>query len=77
MYAVFGVGFGSVNPPITYAAVSGMPNNQAGVAAAVASTSRQVGQALGVAVTGSILGAAVGSQIGVHLDRREPPRRGG
>jgi EmrB/QacA subfamily drug resistance transporter len=67
VYAVFGIGFGSVNPPITYAAVSGMPNNQAGVAAAVASTSRQVGQALGVAVTGSILGTAAGSQIGVHL----------
>ena len=49
---VFGIGFGMVNPPITYTAVSGMPNNQAGVAAAVASTSRQVGQALGVAVIG-------------------------
>jgi EmrB/QacA subfamily drug resistance transporter len=67
VYAVFGVGFGFVNPPITYTAVSGMPNSQAGVAAAVASTSRQVGQALGVAVMGSILGAAVGGQIDVHL----------
>jgi EmrB/QacA subfamily drug resistance transporter len=63
LYAVFGVGFGSVNPPITYAAVSGMPNNQAGVAAAVASTSRQLGQALGVALTGSILGTAVGGDV--------------
>jgi MFS family permease len=60
-YAIFGVGFGSVNPPITYTAVSGMPNNQAGVAAAVASTSRQVGQALGVALAGSILGVAAGA----------------
>jgi EmrB/QacA subfamily drug resistance transporter len=67
VYALFGVGFGWVNPPITYTAVSGMPNNQAGVAAAVASTSRQVGQALGVAVIGSILGAAVGSHIGAQL----------
>ena len=57
-YAIFGAGFGSVNPPITYTAVSGMPDNQAGVAAAVASTSRQVGQTLGVAVAGSILGSA-------------------
>jgi EmrB/QacA subfamily drug resistance transporter len=72
-YAVFGVGFGWVNPPITYTAVSGMPNNQAGVAAAVASTSRQVGQALGVAVIGSILGAAVGSQIGVNLASASHP----
>ena len=55
-YAIFGIGFGSVNPPITYTAVSGMPDNQAGVAAAIASTSRQVGQALGVAITGSCSG---------------------
>lgn len=72
-YAIFGVGFGSVNSPITYTAVSGMPDNQAGVAAAVASTSRQVGQTLGVAVTGSILGAAVGSGIGTHLASASHP----
>ncbi len=47
VYALYGMGFGAVNPPITYTAVSGMPNSQAGVAAAVASTSRQVGQTLG------------------------------
>ena len=64
-YALFGLGFGTVNSPITYTAVSGMPDNQAGVAAAVASTSRQVGQALGVAVTGSILGSAAGVGVGV------------
>lgn len=52
-YLVFGLGFGLVNPPITNTAVSGMPVAQAGVAAAVASTSRQVGQSVGVAVIGS------------------------
>jgi len=72
-YAIFGVGFGTVNAPITYTAVSGMPDNQAGVAAAVASTSRQVGQTLGVAVMGSILGAAVGSGIGTHLASASHP----
>ena len=51
-YLIFGFGFGLVNPPITQTAVSGMPAGQAGVAAAVASTSRQVGQSLGVAVVG-------------------------
>ena len=66
-YAIFGVGFGAVNPPITYAAVSGMPDNQAGVAAAVASTSRQVGQALGVAITGSILGTAAAAGARTEL----------
>jgi EmrB/QacA subfamily drug resistance transporter len=54
-YVIFGIGFGLVNGPITNAAVSGMPDAQAGVAAAVASVSRQVGQSLGVAVTGSLV----------------------
>ncbi len=66
-YAVFGLGFGAVNPPITYTAVSGMPNSQAGVAAAVASTSRQVGATLGVAVIGSIVGAAAAGSLGLGL----------
>ncbi|MEU8612459.1 DHA2 family efflux MFS transporter permease subunit, partial [Actinoplanes sp. NPDC048791] len=52
-YAMFGFGFGMVNAPITNTAVSGMPRAQAGVAAAIASTSRQVGAALGVAVVGA------------------------
>ncbi|MFD6326476.1 MFS transporter [Streptomyces sp. NPDC058442] len=60
-YVLFGVGFGFVNAPITNTAVSGMPRAQAGVAAAVASTSRQLGQALGVAVVGAVLAAGVGS----------------
>jgi MFS family permease len=54
-YLVFGIGNAMVNPPITNTAVSGMPRAQAGVAAAVASTSRQVGSALGVAVVGSVV----------------------
>jgi EmrB/QacA subfamily drug resistance transporter len=58
-YVVFGLGFGSLNAPITNSAASGMPRSQAGVAAAIASTSRQTGAALGVA----ILGAAVTSRI--------------
>jgi EmrB/QacA subfamily drug resistance transporter len=58
-YAVFGVGLGMVNAPITNTAVSGMPRAQAGLAAAVASTSRQVGTSLGVAVAGAIAGAGI------------------
>jgi EmrB/QacA subfamily drug resistance transporter len=54
-YVVFGTGFGALNAPITNAAVSGMPRSQAGVAAAVASTSRQVGASLGVAVLGAVV----------------------
>ncbi|GAA3822499.1 MFS transporter [Streptomyces coacervatus] len=60
-YVLFGVGFGFVNAPITNTAVSGMPRAQAGVAAAVASTSRQVGQTLGVAVVGAVLASGVGA----------------
>ncbi|MFF2525467.1 MFS transporter [Streptomyces liangshanensis] len=58
-YVIFGIGFGMVNAPITNTAVSGMPNSQAGVAAAVASTSRQIGQTLGVAVIGAVLAGGV------------------
>jgi EmrB/QacA subfamily drug resistance transporter len=56
-YIVFGIGFGLVNTPITNTAVSGMPRAQAGLAAAVASTSRQVGASLGVAISGTIAAA--------------------
>ncbi len=60
-FAFTGAGFGLVNAPITTAAVSGMPRAQAGVAAAIASTSRQVGATLGVAVSGAIVGIAATS----------------
>jgi EmrB/QacA subfamily drug resistance transporter len=60
-YFVFGIGFGMINPPITNTAVLGMPAAQAGVAAAVASTSRQVGQTLGVAVVGAVAAAGAGA----------------
>jgi EmrB/QacA subfamily drug resistance transporter len=58
-YVVLGIGNGMVNPPISNTAVSGMPRSQAGVAAAVASTSRQVGSSLGVALTGSAVASAL------------------
>jgi EmrB/QacA subfamily drug resistance transporter len=60
-YALFGVGFGMVNAPITNTAVSGMPKAQSGLAAAVASTSRQIGASLGVALAGTILGTHIHS----------------
>jgi EmrB/QacA subfamily drug resistance transporter len=59
-YLVFGLGFGLVNAPITNAAVSGMPRAQAGVASAIASTSRQVGSTLGVAVVGALVTSRIG-----------------
>ena len=63
-YLLFGVGTGMVNPPITNTAVTGMPPSQAGVAAAVASTSRQVGATLGVAVLGALAGGDMIKHLG-------------
>jgi EmrB/QacA subfamily drug resistance transporter len=63
-FALFGFGSALVNPPITNTAVSGMPPAQAGVASAVASTSRQVGMTLGVAALGAVAGGGLGSGIG-------------
>jgi EmrB/QacA subfamily drug resistance transporter len=63
-YVVFGIGFGFVNAPITNAAVSGMPRAQAGVASAIASTSRQIGATLGVAVVGALVTSKVGAVAG-------------
>lgn len=60
-YALFGAGIGIVNPPITNAAVSGLPAAQSGVASSLASTSRQVGQCLGVAVIGSVVAGYSGA----------------
>jgi EmrB/QacA subfamily drug resistance transporter len=66
-YTVFAAGFGLVNPPITNAAVSGMPRSQAGVAAAFASTSRQIGASLGVAVVGSLINTGASGHVGAGL----------
>jgi MFS family permease len=57
-YVVFGFGFAVVNAPITNTAVSGMPREQAGVAAATTSMSRQFGASLGVAITGAMVSSA-------------------
>ncbi|RJQ83577.1 MFS transporter [Amycolatopsis panacis] len=66
-YVLFGLGFGMVNAPITNAAVSGMPRAQAGVAAAIASTSRQVGASLGVAVIGAVVTGGAHGGFGAGL----------
>jgi EmrB/QacA subfamily drug resistance transporter len=72
-YVVFGVGFGFVNPPITNAAVSGMPRAQAGVASGLATTSRQLGQTLGVAVVGAIVTSRVGDSVHAGLSSASHP----
>jgi EmrB/QacA subfamily drug resistance transporter len=64
-HGVFGCGFALLNPPITNTAVNGMPPERAGVAAAVASTSRQAGQSFGVAVSGTVVATAASTAAGV------------
>jgi EmrB/QacA subfamily drug resistance transporter len=72
-YVLFGLGFGFVNAPITNAAVSGMPRAQAGVASAIATTSRQFGQTLGVAVVGAIVTSRVGESVHDNLSTASSP----
>ena len=67
-FGVYGIGFGIVNAPLTNAAVSGLPKDQAGTAAAVTSTSRQLGNSLGAAVFGSILAARLSGTGGTGTD---------
>jgi MFS family permease len=72
-FAVLGVGLGFVNTSITTAAVSGMPRSQAGVAAAVATTSRQVGQTLGVALVGAIVTTTFGNAATAEIAEASHP----
>jgi EmrB/QacA subfamily drug resistance transporter len=60
VYLLFGIAVGTINPPITNSAISGMPASMAGVAASLASAGRQTGTALGVAISGTIVGSALG-----------------
>ncbi|MGK3205115.1 MFS transporter [Amycolatopsis sp. MEPSY49] len=54
VYLLFGVFLGTVNPPITNTAISGMPGSMAGVAGSLASAGRQTGTTLGVALAGTV-----------------------
>ncbi|WP_435603894.1 MFS transporter [Streptomyces sp. bgisy130] len=56
VHLLFGVFLGAVNPPITNAALSGMPRSMAGLAGSLASTGRQTGTTLGVAISGTLIG---------------------
>jgi EmrB/QacA subfamily drug resistance transporter len=60
-YALFGVGVGFANAPITNTAVSALPAERAGVAGGITSTARQLGAAVGIAVAGGLLGSVLSS----------------
>jgi EmrB/QacA subfamily drug resistance transporter len=54
-YLLVGFGQGLINPPLTNAAVSGLPRDQAGVAGAIMTTARQIGSNLGIALVGAVI----------------------
>ncbi|MCX5343319.1 MFS transporter [Streptomyces atratus] len=70
VYVLFGFFLGTVNPPITNTAVSGMPRSMAGVATSLASAGRQTGTTLGVAISGTI-GGPVSARNGTAFTHAE------
>jgi predicted MFS family arabinose efflux permease len=50
---------GLLSPAITYGVMSGVPDEQAGLASGMNSSSRQLGQCLGVAITGTVLASGL------------------
>lgn len=68
-YLVFGAGYGLLNAPINHAALSGLPDDQSGVAAGMVSTAKQVGSALGVAVVGTMLVTSSGVSLAAGWDQ--------
>jgi EmrB/QacA subfamily drug resistance transporter len=72
IFAAFGITFGMVIVPINYAAMSGMPQNRAGAAAGITSTSKQVGISLGVALSGVLAGGALSPPVGSFAASADP-----
>ncbi|MEV6261842.1 MFS transporter [Streptomyces sp. NPDC051784] len=68
IHLLIGVFQGTVNPPITNTAVSGMPRSMAGAATALASAGRQTGTTLGVAIAGTIVGSSVAHGGSTYTD---------
>jgi EmrB/QacA subfamily drug resistance transporter len=58
-YALFGAGVGMLSPTVTHGVMSGVPDEQAGLASGMNSSSRQLGQCLGVAITGTVLASSL------------------
>jgi EmrB/QacA subfamily drug resistance transporter len=54
-FAVFGVGAGLMNVPLTNAVLDGMPTEQAGIASALLNNSRELAGLLGITVIGAVL----------------------
>jgi EmrB/QacA subfamily drug resistance transporter len=58
-----GIGMPSVMTPASAAALSGVPNDKAGVGSAVLNSSRQVGGSIGIALMGAIIAHELGGRL--------------
>jgi EmrB/QacA subfamily drug resistance transporter len=72
IFVAFGITFGMVTVPINYAAVSGMPQDRAGTAAGITSTSKQVGISVGVALSGVLAAGALSPPMGDFTAAADP-----
>jgi hypothetical protein len=62
-FALFGVGAGLMNVPLTNTVIDGMPREQAGIAGALLNNSREMAGLLGVTVIGAVLRARQGGAL--------------
>jgi EmrB/QacA subfamily drug resistance transporter len=69
LFVLIGIFQGTINPPITNTAVSGMPRSMAGIATSLASAGRQTGTTLGVAIAGAIVGSVSGGSAFTNSER--------
>ncbi|WP_024805295.1 MFS transporter [Nocardia sp. BMG51109] len=60
-FGLLGIGMGMANPPSTSSAVAALPNERAGAASAITSTSRQIGMNLGTAALGAVVVSVAGA----------------
>jgi EmrB/QacA subfamily drug resistance transporter len=69
-FAVFGIGIGLMNVPLTTAVLDGLPSEHAGIASALLNNSREVAGLLGITVIGAVLRAQQG--ISLHSGASAP-----
>jgi EmrB/QacA subfamily drug resistance transporter len=62
-FALFGLGAGLMNVPLTNTVIDGMPREQAGIAGALLNNSREMAGLLGVTVIGAVLRSQQGAAL--------------
>ena len=72
IFVAFGITFGMVTVPINYAAVTGMPQDRAGAAAGITSTSKQIGISVGVGLSGVLAAGALSPPMGDFTESADP-----